>query len=157
MLITPESNGTLPEKEAKMLENVRTEIIIGEQKIKQLQVAERQLKGEIQSSLNDKVRIAVALEGLEAEKSSLQIKTGEAQTVLNTLNKDIIEAKDNLTAVIEKINKKETSLNAQEKSLSERESLLEVRDKEYKNNILVLQDSKKKHDEKVNKLLNALK
>lgn len=72
MITAPEANITLPEKEIVALANIRQEILIGEEKVRQLQDAQRQIKGEIRTDLDEKMRIAGAIETLKIDREPLE-------------------------------------------------------------------------------------
>ncbi len=157
MIIAPESNGTLPERESKALENVRTEILIGEQKVKQLQAAERQLKGEIQADLNTKTLIASAIETLSLHRDDLNSKIAEAQEELTLLTNDVEEARKIFTDVSKKTDEKAAELDDREEQVTIREKQLKADIEEFDGEVEVFTEAKKRHNEKVTKLLNALK
>lgn len=157
MLVTPESSGTIPEKEAKALENVRTEILIGEQKIKQLQVAERQLKGEIQADLQDKARAVSAIESLTEQKNQLASEIDKNEQELSSLREDVAQAQDVFVKTSKATSDKEQSLNSRESSIVTREKNLDINEQNHKKNVTQLALDKKQHEERVTKLLNALK
>lgn len=157
MLITPESSGTLPEKEAKALENVRTEILIGEQKVKQLQVAERQLKGQIQTDLQDKARVISAIETLTSDKEKLESEVTKSQKELDSLNTDITQARKIFVEVSKATDEKEHFLDGRVQELTIREKTLRQNEQSHEENTAQLASEKEKHEERVTKLLNALK
>lgn len=157
MITAPESNVTLPEKEQILIENVRREILIGEQKVKQLQGAERQLKGEIQADLNSKALIAAAIETLEVQKIEVEQKITTLESECVSLNADIEQAQKVFTDVSAQTKTKEDSLIERELNIKERESNFGQEVREHDLQVALLREEKQKHNEKVDKLLKALK
>lgn len=157
MIITPETTGNIPEKEQKALENVKQEILLGEQKVAQLNNAQRQLKSEIQADLTTKAQIAEVITKLTVENDSLATRNKTLTDEQDRLLAEVKQAKEDLTNFnVEKatVTSEISSMHAQidvEKSQLESERAFTRQGKQD------LEEDKRDFAEKVKRINEAIK
>lgn len=157
MITQPESNGTIPEKEQTAVANIRQEILIGEQKIRQLRDAERQINNEIKAALTSKSQVIQATETLEESRKTLE---RDIKPLIDEVSETTVERNDLKNEIAELIvQKKELELEIISKKLSiEKElKLLNLQKDEHALVTSKLAEDKKDHEAKVQRLINALK
>ena len=157
MIIQPESNGTIPEKEQIALQNVRQEILIGEQKVRQLQGAVRQLNSEIQDALRTKDEVAGSLETLKENKKFLE---GQIETLTQekeSLVEDNKQAQNLFVKVSRETDEKHQALSLREESCRTNEQRLIENQKDHQAKVEDLNQAIQKHQERVGRLIEALK
>lgn len=152
MLITPEEND-----ENQRILNLRQEIIIAEQKVKQLEGAQRQIKGEIQTDLDTKNQILKAIEILASSKESLTKETTQL-----ILERDSLKTENsNLDATnknhIKEMCDRGDEIDQKRNELSDNISKFEESKKIHDEEVLKLSKDRKEHDDRVSRLLEAIK
>lgn len=151
-IITPETS-----PEGARIGNLRMEIILAEQKVKQLQDAERYVKGEIQQAHDTKSQVQTAINALIESKSMLEKSVEELSQRDAALKSSIDSATLKLAETNRTIADKEADMASKSSKLESDIASFEGEKRKHYESADMLAQDKASHELRVERLLNAIK
>lgn len=156
MITQPETNGTIPEKEQVALKNVRQEILIGEQKVRQLQDALRQVNNEIRTALDTKSQVEEAIVTLKRSKDKVENDTIPLEKRFAELTSEC----NKLISSVDSLKKEQIQITAdiakKRADLVDERNTFEDEKANHSKSVSELIRAKNAHQERVDRLLKAL-